>query len=374
MILQLLIILGLLSLLVILHELGHFWAAKLTRVHIEEFGLGYPPRARKLFIWRGTLFSLNWIPFGGFVKLAGELGEAQPVKLKSSPGRQPGPFYARSARARLLVISAGALANLVVGIVAFTIVFSVAGIPLTEPRISQIAADSPAAQASVPANVNVVELKFADKTIKTPTTEAVIATVNQHRGETVTIVTTGPCERLKCDQQTAEFTARIRLPEETSADQGALGITFNSTIFFPWYEMPIRATWYGILQTWALAELTLSSLGNMLVNLIAHRVVPEEVAGPVGIVYQTYKSNIINEGWLSIINYCGLISVSLAIMNLLPIPALDGGRAIFILLEKIIGRNKSMQLELVVTNGGYVLLLALIILVTMRDVWSIVKG
>jgi regulator of sigma E protease len=379
MILQLAVIILLLSILVILHELGHFLAAKLTKVRVEEFGLGYPPLAKKLFTWKGTLFTLNWIPFGGFVKLEGEMGEeaVDESTTKSKPEIKDGlegPFYTKSASARLFVILAGAATNLLVGIIAFTIVFSVSGIPLLEARISQIAPNSPAAQANIPINVNVIELKFANQTISTLTTQEVITAVSEHRGEEVTIVTTGSCQQLNCDDARQEFTAKIRTAAETPANEGALGITFNSTIFFPWYEMPWRAGWYGILQTIALIQLTLFSLGQMIANLVVHRVVPADVTGPVGIVYQTYKMNVVKEGLLSILNYSGLISVSLAIMNVLPIPALDGGRAVFILLEKVIGKSRSMKLESVVTYGGYIFLLALIILVTIRDIANIIKG
>lgn len=374
MILQLILILGLLSILVILHELGHFLAAKLTRVRVEEFGLGYPPQARKLFTWKKTVFSLNWIPFGGFVKLEGELGEETGEVEKIESAAKEGPFYTKSALARLFVISAGALMNFLVGIIAFTIVFSVAGIPIPEARISQIAPNSPAAVANIPVNVNVTELKFANSVVSTPTTQEVIAAVSQHRGETVTVVTTGQCHNLSCDQQRQEFATYIRTSSETPTNEGALGMTFNSTVFFPWYEMPWRAGWYGLLQTISLARLTLLSLGGMLANLVTHHVVPAEVSGPVGIVYQTYKMNIMSEGWLAILNYCGIISVSLAIMNILPIPALDGGRLVFILLEKVIGKTRGRRLESVVTYGGYILLLTLIVLVTMRDIVNIFKG
>jgi len=205
-----------LSILVIIHELGHFLAARIMGMKIEEFGLGYPPRAAKIFKWKETLFSLNWIPFGGFVRIQGEeLAE--------------GVFHKFKASKRLIVILAGAAVNFIFGIVAFAIVFSISGIPspLEQPRISEISVDSPAATAKLPTDVNIIGLRIDGELIETSTTQAVVDEISAHKGETVSLVTTGHCQKSTCQEMAQEFEVYLRTTDETPAGQGSLGIVFQ---------------------------------------------------------------------------------------------------------------------------------------------------
>ena len=345
--------------MVIIHELGHFFAAKLMKMKIEEFGLGYPPRAMKLFKWKETLFSLNWIPFGGFVAIKGE-------------DKADGVFHKFSTNKRLIVILAGATVNFLFGVLAFSLVFSISGIPtrLERPRIGEISPDSPAQAANLPTGVNILGLKIDEELIATDSLEEVVAEISSHRGETVRLVTTGNCHQLECEERYQEFEVYLRTEEETPAGQGSLGIIFQSVVYlnYPWYEMPFRGAWYGLVQAFWLGGIILKGLGDLLTNMVILGKIPDEIAGPVGIVHQASNEGIFAEGFLALLSFSGMLSVNLAIMNILPIPALDGGRAIFILIEKITGRKKIEKIEQYANYVGYILLLGLIISVTIKDV------
>ncbi len=382
------VIILILSFLVIIHELGHLIVAKLCKVRVEEFGIGYPPRALKLFKFRNIDFTLNWIPFGGFVKMEGEDPEAEReaqkppaqvkrklASLKVEGGKlqfaQEGPFYEKSAWARLAIILAGATVNFIFGALAFAAVFMMIGLPITEPRISEVMPDSPAALAQVPSNVQIQALRFETTEVRTPQTEDVITTIQAHRGEYVDVITTGPCRGQTCDSTEHSYPLYIRTESETPEGEGAIGVIFESTIFLPPVEMFFHSLVVGLEQAVGLAIMTVTSLGHLIAEFITAGVVPQDVSGPVGIVYQSYKFDVLSNGWPMVLNYMGLLSVSLAVMNVLPIPALDGGRALFILIEKVLGKHYNQKYESYAHYVGYLLLLGLIILVTTKDIWSV---
>lgn len=366
-----LIFIIILSFLVVIHELGHYLVAKLCGVKVEEFGLGYPPRAVKLGTWWGTLFSLNWIPFGGFVKMEGE--DATPSEVASQKSLQ-----VKSAPQRLAVILAGAAVNFVFGVFAFAVVFSTMGIPtpLTTARIGLVQPGSPAAEAGLPANVELVALAVGEQTVTQPSVESAIQFINDHRGQQIQVVTTGPCDTNGCQELAQSFTVYARTPDQTPAGQGAIGIAFESITlqFYPWYEMPFRGTWYGLQQAVELGGEMLMALRQAVQDGFTRGKLPTELSGPVGIVHQAQVNNVFSQGWLAMLYFAGMLSVNLAIMNVLPIPALDGGRALFILLEPIIGKQRLSNWEAQIHYGGFIVLIGLIVAVTARDVLRIVYG
>lgn len=357
-----------LSILVIIHELGHYFASKWSKVKVEEFGLGYPPRALKLFQDKETEWTLNWIPFGGFVKLAGEEG---------APSKEDemfqGKFYQVSTFKRLVIILAGAAVNFVFGVIAFAVVFSIMGIPVYEARIAEVSPDSPAAQAGILPGTR-VESATTEAGITTfKTSDDVITFIQDHLGKTVTINTSGLCEEDTCNQDGKQFSVYLRTAAEIPEGQGSLGISFEPPILkkYPWYEMPFRGISYGLLQAMQLGFLILSSLGMVLQQAFSQGGVPQELSGPVGIVQQAGQSGVFNDGFLGALSFAGMLSINLAVMNVLPIPPLDGGRAVFIILEKLLGRKKTEKVELTLNYGGYLLLVGLIIFVTARDIFQI---
>ncbi|HYD35419.1 MAG TPA: site-2 protease family protein [Vitreimonas sp.] len=372
-----------LSFLVLIHELGHFLAAKWAKIRVEEFGLGYPPKALVLFKKWGTVFTLNWLPFGGFVRMEGEDGEdsgALELSVKPPQRNKKGivldergeaAFFERSALERMVVILAGATTNLVFGVLAFAIVFCILGIP-SGAIIDQVAPGSPAAAAGITPAVAVIGFRHQGQVTNTGSTLEIIQFVENHRGQNVTVITTGPCQNYVCENEIKEFNSYLRTKDETPAEQGSLGLAFKGEFFkfYPWYEMPLRGSWYGFNEALKLGQqilLALKTLGTRLVQVQ----LPEEIAGPVGIVDQAAESGLFQQGPLALLFFAGMLSINLGIMNLLPIPALDGGRAVFIILEKVIGREKMGNFEYYANYGGFVFLVALIMVITARDIWRI---
>jgi regulator of sigma E protease len=357
-----------LSFLVLIHELGHFLMAKKTKTKIEEFGLGYPPKIIKLFSWRGTEFSLNAIPFGGFVKLE---GEEAPIKKTKSKNKSA--FYLKSASQRLAVILAGATVNFIFGVLAFSIIFSKMGIPVSlnnQPRIDQVIPNTPAAEAGLSSQVNIIGFRNKADFITTNNITDVLDYVNQHQGETVAMVTTGQCSELACQESASEHQVYLRTNDEIPDGQGSMGIVFADAFFkfYKWYEMPFRAGIFGLKQALSLGFMMLASLTKMFSDILMGAGVPTELAGPIGIVHYTQQSQIFTEGWMSILGFSAMLSINLAIINILPIPALDGGRAFFILLEKVFNKKRIQKIEGYANYIGFAFLLGLLILVSIRDI------
>lgn len=390
--LSIVVIFLILSFLVIIHELGHLWAAWWAGVTAEEFGIGYPPRAMKLFTWRKTLFSLNWIPVGGFVKMDGEEGyseaDAAPTTIsqkKSLHNKQTNqdsvssPFYTKTAWQRLVIVLAGPVVNIVFAIAAFTVFYSITGIPeAPAARIIEVQADSPAAAAQLPTDVELIALRVDETTTPIMSIDSAITAIKAQQGKTITLVTTGPCSDTgECQELAAEYQVYVRKPEELVAGQGAVGITFDTRInyrFYPAHEMPFRAMSVGFYQSYQFSLLILQLLGSMVIDAFKFGKLPDQLVGPVGIAAQAGQMSLANSSWLGILNMAGLISVNLAVINLLPIAPLDGGRAVFIVLGKLFNRQKVAMIEAKLNYGGMIALLALLLFITLSDILRIFRG
>jgi regulator of sigma E protease len=377
---EIIIFILILSFLVIIHELGHFFAARWAKIKVEEFGLGYPPRAVSLFTWAGTVFSLNWIPFGGFVKMVGEDGpETDSLEEIQSQSGKEGPFYIKSALKRLVVILAGVAVNFAFGILAFSIFYSIMGIPevIDSARIGGFSPESPAAAAGVPNGVEIISIINSEQEqFSIRTNRDVLNAIKDQGGKVITLVTTGPCtDQNGCQEFAQTFKVYVRSQSEIQDpdNEGALGIVFQTLVMihYPWYEMPLRGMVIGIEQTIMLILVTLSELQKMIVDVSSGGALPQDIAGPVGIIHQANQFQIFQQGPLMILNFAGVISASLAIMNLLPIPALDGGRALFIMIEPLVGKTRVRKYEGYANYAGYMLLIFLIVTITARDIWRI---
>lgn len=363
-----------LSFLVFIHELGHFLAARWAKVRIEEFGLGIPPRAATLFKRGETIFSLNWLPIGGFVKMQGEelAGEVD----AESDQDELGPFYSKSRWRRLVITLAGVTVNFIFAVIAFSVVYTISGIPtaIDEARVGAIVPESPAAEAQIPTEVNIIALEDEVGEIYSITTnQEAIEVIAAHRGQEVTLITTGPCSDRGCQELAQQFSVYLRTADETPTDQGALGVIFapGQMVHYPWYEMPFRGTAVGLEQAAAMGRMILMALQNMIALLVQTGQLPSDIAGPIGIVHQAGELGLFNQGFLVILNFAGVLSINLAIINLLPIPALDGGRAIFILIEPLVGKKRLQTIEGYANHAGMIFLLSLIALISVRDVWRI---
>lgn len=377
---EVIIFILILSLLVVIHELGHFFAAKWAGVKVEEFGVGYPPRAITLFKWKGTPFTLNWIPFGGFVRLAGDDAETIEKDLDSSQsysaqsdsskasahqeklGKMQSKNYRDKSRfKRMVIILAGATVNILFGMFAFTLVYSIAGIPdaLPYPEVEEIAENSPAQEAKLELQDQL--LKVADQ--ETRSAGAFISEIGERRGQTVLIT-------ISRDGQERELEIYVRNLDEIPEGQGAIGVVLTDfrVVRYPWYIMIPKSIELGVRDSLSFAGMILSELGKMASRFVQTGETPAEIAGPVGIVHMAQRQEVFDQGPLVVLNFSALLSINLGVMNLLPIPALDGGRAMFIILEGILGKKRRARWELRANMAGMILLLGLILLISVNDV------
>lgn len=366
-----------LSLLVIIHELGHYIAAKYFGVAVHEFGVGYPPKAVKLFRRWQTDFTLNWLPLGGFVRLDGE------ERAVEDRDDDPKKFYNKTAWQRIIVLFAGPAVNLIFGVVVFSALFTFTGIPEVTPIddglvVTGILPDSPAAEAELNPGDKIVGLQTAEGDFPVTQADSFIELVNGLAGQEVVLeYIPGAGLESAAAAQAEQTRVYIRTPDEVPAGQGALGVAISnsqiSMIQYPWYEMPIRGAYTGIISSIMFAQEIVTQLVSM-VGMIFVGQVPQDVAGIVGIVDTVHDQELFNQGWSAIFNFIALISFNLGILNLLPIPALDGGRILFILIEKFSFGLFKPEHEQYANIIGMGLLIVLIILVTAQDISRIWPG
>lgn len=358
MLLTIIVFLLILSVLVLVHELGHFLVAKKAGIVVEEFGLGYPPRmlAKKI---GNTVYSINWVLFGGFVRLYGEELEETRSRPKFSLGNA---FWAKSKKARMSVIVAGVLANFILAIVCFSVVYSFAGIPTktNEVKIVGLIEGAPGVQSGllegdIVLRVNNVKIENVDQFIEL---------INQEKGREIMVEAKREGEKL--------FLFAIPR-EEPPEREGPLGIIISDMEMkkYPLWQMPFYGTIEGFKEAFAWIGLVVGGLGKMLGDLITKGQIPREIAGPVGILQIT--SGVARSGILIILQFIGVLSVNLAVINILPFPALDGGRLIFIGYELVTRKKPKPQIEHWVNFIGMSVLIFLIILVTANDVARLIE-
>lgn len=356
MILSLISFFVVLSILVLVHEWGHFFAAKRFGIWAEEFGLGLPPRAWGKKIGE-TIYSLNWLPIGGFVRLHGE-------NLEDSITNKDRAFLNKSKFARTVVICAGVFMNVVLAIVIFSIYYSINGIPYEAPmghvQIVGVREDSPAAKAGIVANDVVVTVDGKEFTVN----KEFIDYVNSKKGEEVGLVVTRGSE-------TKEIVA---MPDANPAEgQGALGVVVSSSrteyYFAPLWQRPILGVAEGFKDAFFWGKMVITGLRTMVVDLVGGSV-PSDIAGPVGIYKLT--DEVRQMGILPLMHFMGVLSLNLAIINILPIPALDGGRLLFIVFEAITRKRVTPAIEAKIHAVGMAILLLLILVITIVDIKRLV--
>lgn len=373
MLLTIVISLITLSVLILTHELGHFLVAKRAGIKVEEFGLGYPPRmvGKKI---GGTVYSLNWIPFGGFVRLYGEeLEEA--IREKSK-----GAFWMKSKKARAAVIVAGVFANFLLAIFVFSIVYSVSGIPTPTDKVKVvgIVPNSPAGEIGL--KEGDIVLTVDDQSIRD--LKQFTQLIEEKKGKEMRIIVerkeANPClEKVlggeggfSCQDNNLIFLITPR--ESPPQGEGPLGVVVSNFEIkkYAFWQMPFRGAVEGLKEAFGWTTLIVSSLGKMVADLVTRGVVPREIAGPVGIFQIT--GTVAQSGILSILQFTGILSINLMIINILPFPALDGGKLVFIGYELITRRRPRPSFERWVNAAGMVFLLALLSLVTINDIVRIV--
>lgn len=373
-----LIFLLILSFLVIIHELGHLLTAIWAKVKVEEFGVGYPPKALTLFRWKGIPFTLNWLPFGGFVRMEGEDQLTSDGAKESKAASNIGPFYTKSKRARLVVLLAGVFLNFVFGVIAFAIVYTKMGIPteVLDPIVESVAEGSPASSAGIQVGDLIFSIaRQCDNpelcepvAVDIETRNEVVNFVNAHLGEELVV-------SIRRGGEVVQTTLVSRLAEDIPDGQGAIGVSFQTVVykFYPWWQMPFRGIGVGIQQSLAFGWMVLAAFVGIFAQIFTQGSVPEGVAGPVGIMHQATKERIFQQGWENTLGFAGMLSINLAVLNILPIPALDGGRAVFVLLETLFSKKRLEKIEAYSNYIGFGFLLLFIGLITVKDIFVLIK-
>lgn len=351
-----------LSVLVLVHEFGHYISARIFGIRVEEFGFGLPPRAKKLFEKWGTTFTLNWLPIGGFVKIFGEEYSDGDEIIRGDSGR----FYDKPAKVRLVVFVAGVLMNFLLGILLFATVYSFMGIPekTDRVRVEEVVKDSPADKGELEVGDQVSEFRIQNSEFRIIATEQLVGLVNEHKGEEVTLV----IKNKLGEEREIKVTPRIDPPE----GEGALGVVLSNVELtkYPWWQMPIRGAVVGLSEAIAWGKDIGGGLWQMVYGLVTGKGVPKDLSGPVGI-YQV-SGQVVKQGFLATLQFMGVLSVNLAVLNILPLPALDGGHVVFLVVEKLIGKKRKNRIEGYVNTAGMIFLLSLMALITIRDITRLI--
>lgn len=347
---SILIFILVLSILVLVHELGHFLVAKKFGILVEEFGFGLPPRIIGKKIGE-TIYSINLLPFGGFVKLHGELTDDK----VTVPNRA---FINKSPKIKIAVITAGVVMNFILAIAAFATVYSFTGIPRDtgEVKIVDIATGSPAQISKILVGDKILSVNG----VKIKNVSEFVSNIEDKKGKKVIL-----------ELQDRKVTIIPR--ENPPKNEGPLGVAITNTevYFAPIWQRPFYGIYYGFKEALFWGKNVILGLGSIFTSLFKGQT-PQDVSGPVGVFAVT--TEVAKEGILSLINLLGIISVNLAIINIIPFPALDGGRLLFIFIEKIIGKKVLPKVEAIIHSVGMIILLLLIFLITIHDVRRLISA
>jgi regulator of sigma E protease len=354
--------------LVLVHELGHFITARLAGVRVLEFGIGFPPRAKILRAKGETLYTLNWLPIGGFVKLEGEDGDQSD---------DPRSFVRARLPTKLIILVAGVAMNLLTAFLIFTVIAAIAT-PFVGLRFFVIQPDSPAAAAGLRPGDAILAIDgrqyefFGDRQI--------LDELRRNAGHTVTLTIEHPDGRVEPVKVTLRSQAEIdasRGPDGV-ATKGPLGISQSPTPFegrffgSTGHDLP-RAIGIGANETTRWFGVILSGLGDLVGTVATNPAAPPPVAGPVGIATQI-ADIFFGAGFVMTLYVAGILSANLALVNILPFPPLDGGRMLLIVLKRLFGTRISLRAERLTYMVGFVFLFAFLIWVTGFDIVRLLSG
>lgn len=382
MLVTIIIFILVLSLLVFVHELGHFFTARRFGVRAEEFGFGFPPRIigwykNRYGHWRrilgnrsveslenssddklhpahkATIYSFNWLLLGGFVKIKGENGEDQ---------RAQDSFAGQKIWRRAIILSAGVIMNIVLAWFLFSIGYLI-GLPqstdtvgkyarVSTPQvvIAEVMPNTPAAQADLQSGDLVLEVDGAPIASEKALQDAIAAKADQEAS-------------LLVNRNGEILTVKVT-PLIKDGGRATMGVAIFSAglVSYPFFV----AIWEGFKTTGLLLAQIVLALVDLLRGLFMGQDVGAQFAGPVGIA--TITGQAARLGFAYLLQFVALLSLNLAIVNILPLPALDGGRLLFLLIEKIKGKPVRRDLENIIHNVGFFLLIALVVFITYRDI------
>lgn len=367
MITTIIIFILVLSVLVTAHEFGHFATARKFGVKADEFGLGFPPRAIGVYKdakgkWRkllgnkdietlegdevpsDTVYSLNWLPIGGFVKIKGENGNDRD---------EVDSFGAKKIWQRTIILAAGVIMNIILAFALFSLCFMIGAPQSVETggkiQITDVIKKSPADVAGVLSG-DVVTGADNQNFASVPEMQAYIGAKSE--GEVALKIVRGG-DNLS-----------INVKPEIKDGKAIIGVGLDQldTVRYPFF----KSLWEGLKHTGLLLWMILISFFGLIRDLISGSGAGDSVGGPIRIAQMT--GEVARFGFVNLLNFTALLSLNLAVINILPFPALDGGRIFFLLIEKLKGGPIKRETEAIIHNAGFMILIALILLVTYKDI------
>jgi regulator of sigma E protease len=338
-----------LGVLVFVHELGHYLAARWRGVHVEAFSIGF---GQALFSWTdklGTVWKIAWIPLGGYVKLHGQERPEDTAPEDRAKWIAGKTFHEKSVLSRAIVVAAGPVANFLLAMVLFAALFAVAGRPVMQPVVGEVVPDSAAAHAGMMANDRIVDID--GKPIAT--FEDIQKIVSVRPGETMPITV---------QRDGATRTLSVTTEAVTAKDGprvGMLGIKGGTVTYQP-MSLP-AALWGGVAQTWDVTSQTFMGLAQM----ISGQRGTGDLGGPLRIAQ--LSGQVAQLGVASLLSFIAVLSVNLGLINLFPIPILDGGHLLFYAAEAIRGRPIPPRAQEYGFRAGLALLACLFVFATWND-------
>lgn len=358
------------SLLVLVHEWGHFFMARRFGIKVEEFGIGFPPRLGKLFKdKKGTTYTINALPLGGFVKLYGE-NTYDKRMLKSKQA-----FCQKTIPQRIAVVVAGVMMNFLLAWVLISIGFMIG----MKPFLINQQDVNWAVEQGYFEGYGLYITEIAPHSALEGLDLAEFSVITQVDGQpfdsfeafTQSLSPNQPLQ-LTIEEGQTELVQNFTV---TPNEEGKLGVSLSfqpllsslKTVQYPVYQAP----WQGLKETGRLSWATVRLFGGLIKDLVTQFEVGDNVGGPVAIFQETGRAA--QRGWMDLLQFTALISISLGVINIMPIPALDGGRLMFLIVEGITGKRPRPNYQGIVHLIGFVFLMGLIILVTWKDILRLIN-
>lgn len=414
----------LLSVLIFIHELGHFLAAKRASVRVEEFGFGYPPRLWSKKVGE-TIYSLNLLPIGGFVRLTGEEGDlpgtvrdesetpSAPAEMKQpfreiiveeeyleaqvngdrivaeieeieiaqlprssdylegsiEPLVDPKSFANQTNFVKTSILTSGVLMNFFLGVVLVGIVFAFLGVPEIKNviELSEVVPGAPAAQGGLAAGDLILGYNGTNVT----NSEKFVEFINENLGEEVMLRVDREeevqCVRAPCSLRKIQVEVVVTPRVEPPEGEGSLGIVFVVVPEISYHKISLwQVPWQAVSESLKLTGLMFGGVVRIFKDLVMAGEVPKDITGPVGIARLT--GEVAKQGFFQVVNFAALLSINLGVINILPFPGLDGGRLSFVLAEVVLRRKIKAKYQKWVHTIGIAALLLLMLIVTFYDI------
>ncbi len=380
----LLIFIAVLAVLVLSHEFGHFVTARLSGMKVEEFGFGFPPRAfgiRRVttptgtkwhVVWGnkniqdevheaehvpGTVYSVNWLPLGGFVKIKGEDATSEYASESDS-------FMSQKTWKKMIVLVAGVFMNFLVAVILLSVSY-MAGVPQAVGKndvvpgerrleVMQVFAGKPAAAVGIKPGDVIIKMDE----VSLPRIDDFQAYVNDHKDAEIKF-------DIKRGDTILHYQLRPAIYQDTG--KGGIGVALSEVVMvrYPWYQ----AIGKGAQDTVTYTKLIFQGFGTLVADLFRGRGAGGAVSGPVGVAVMTGQAARL--GFSSLLEFMAILSLNLAVLNVLPIPALDGGRLFFVIISAILRRPITPRIEQRIHMVGFLLLILLVLVVTAKDIYGL---